>query len=142
MEIPVQLVHPDAKLPVRGTPFSAGLDLFACEDCTIPPQTDKPILIDTGICMAIPENHVGQIWGRSSMECKYGIFKYAGVIDSDYRGNIKVALINNTPSKFHIKTGDKIAQILIMPVNLALTHQVDELPTTDRGSKGFGSTGK
>lgn len=139
----VKKLHPAAKLPTRGTPFAAGLDLYALEDVEMTRNSGKPICIGTGIAVEIPPGYVGEIWGRSSLECKMGLERCAGVIDSDYRGEIKVAIkLPGDVYPFDIPAGDRIAQLLIKPVVLCDVVEVEELSKTERGSGGFGSTGK
>lgn len=136
MALYVKKLVPEAKLPVRGTKYSAGLDLFSVEDILL--ENNKTKLISTGLSMSIPEGYVGQIWGRSSLECK-GVQRMAGIIDSDYRGEVKVALRGDN---YQINSGDKIAQIIIIPIYVNEAFEVDSLDITDRGAGGFGSTGK
>uniref|UniRef100_A0A6C0JT01 dUTP diphosphatase n=1 Tax=viral metagenome TaxID=1070528 RepID=A0A6C0JT01_9ZZZZ len=126
-----------AILPVRGTTFSAGLDLFALEDTVV---NEIQSIVKTGVKMAIPEGYVGLIWSRSSMAYKNGVFTEAGVIDSDYRANIGVVMFCNKGT-YQIRKGDKIAQILIQPVSSMNCIQVEQLANTER-TGGFGSTGK
>ena len=128
-----------ATAPSKGHPHDAGWDLYADEDTTLWPEETK--LISTGIAMSLPKHHVGLIWDRSSMGVK-GIHRHAGVIDSGYRGEVKVCLHNTTTTMYHIKKGERIAQLLIQETPLFRLHEVDELDSTDRGSDGFGSTGK
>ena len=126
-----------ARLPTRGTPGSAGLDLYADEAVRIEPGQRR--LISTGISVAIPPHFVGLIWPRSGLACK-GITTDAGVIDADYRGEVKVLLVNLNDSPWDISPGMRIGQLLIQPVFPHIT-EVDELPDTERGASGFGSTG-
>lgn len=141
--IQVKKLYPDAVLPTRGTPDSAGLDLYALDDVIIERECGFPTMIQTGIAMAIPPGYVGQIWGRSSLECKFGLERYAGIIDSDYRGEIKIAFKAPPESApLIINKGDRVAQLLIMPVLLSNTEEVVDLEKTQRGEGGFGSTGK
>lgn len=130
-------LQPGAKLPERGTPYAAGLDLFALSDCLV---TTSPTLVETGVSMEIPPGYVGQIWSRSSMAYKNSVFREAGIIDSDYRNTIKVLLYSQRD--YQIKAGDKIAQILIMPISTLNCKVVDSLSATVRDQGGFGSTGK
>ena len=129
-----------AKVPVRGSDGSAGYDLYSMEDFKI--CSEKQTLISTGIKMKIPKNHVGFIKSRSSLSYKHGLCVEAGVIDSDYRGEIKVLLHNYGKETYKGKKGDKIAQIVIMPCLMIKTKVVKSLDETKRGNKGFGSTGK
>jgi len=137
MSIPTVLSE-GACLPTRGTPFSAGLDLYALEDTLV---TEKQCLVKTGVSMAIPAGYVGLVWSRSSMALKNGVFTEAGVIDSDFRGNICVVMFSNK-GEYQIKKGERIAQLLIQPVSSMNPKQVDKLPETQRSDGGFGSTGK
>ena len=99
------------------------------------------MLVSTGIAMAIPKGYAGLIWDRSSMGVK-GIHRHAGVIDSGYRGEVKVCLHNTTNESYDIELGDRVAQILIQKIPLFRIQEVEELDSTKRGSGGFGSTGK
>ena len=131
-------------LPVRATPGSAGLDLSACisEPITLEPGCRK--LIPTGLAAAIPQGAAGMIYARSSLGTKHGIAlsNGVGVIDSDYRGELKVGLTNLSDEPYTIQPGDRIAQLMVVPVGQAAVHELEELPPTDRGAGGFGSTGK
>lgn len=130
------LLEEGAILPSRGTEFSAGLDLYALEDTVI---NHGSTLVRTGVHMSIPVNHVGMIKSRSSMAMK-NLYTEAGIIDSDYCGEIKVLMYSNN-QEFSVKKGDKIAQLLIIPVNMQPCFQVKSLQNTVRGTGGFGSTG-
>jgi len=133
-----------AKLPSYKTYGSSGMDLMACidEPVTIKPNESK--LIPTGISIAIPKNTEVQIRPRSGLAAKYGIsvLNTPGTIDSDYRGEIKVILFNHGKKEFLVNNGDRIAQMVLMPVLKAEFEEVIDLPETIRGSGGFGSTGK
>jgi len=126
-------------VPTKGHPSDAGWDLYADEDTQLWPEETK--LISTGIAMSLPKGFVGLIWDRSSMGVK-GIHRHAGVIDSGYRGEVKVCLHNTTSELYQIKSGDRIAQLLIQEAPIFRLHEVKELDSTERGSGGFGSTGK
>ena len=130
----------NAKAPTKGTENSAGYDLYACCNSLIYPQ--ERILVKTGICIEVPEGYYGRIAPRSGMALKYGIDVMAGVIDSDYRGEIGVLLYNtdrNIP--FHIKIGDRIAQLIIEKYFNFDIKVVETISTSERGDGGFGSTG-
>lgn len=131
-------VQPGAKLPKRAHPTDAGADLFSYEYLEIYPGEQK--LVDTGIAIKIPEGYGGFIYNRSS-QGKNGITipHSVGVIDSDYRGNLKVLLKNIGEDPYKIEVGDRIAQLVIMPV--LLTEFTDIWNDTARGTGGFGSTG-
>ena len=118
----------------------AGADLIASQKMLIPPR-DR-LLVTTGIRLEIPEGHVGLIWPRSGLAVKKGIDCGAGVIDSHYRGEVKVLLFNHSDSEFQIEQGDRIAQLLIQKVERVEFLPADQLSETTRGQMGFGSTGK
>lgn len=132
-------VDDPAFLPCRAHRTDAGADLKSTEDVDIYPAETK--LIDTGVAVKIPEGYGGFVFNRSS-QGKHGIIltNSVGVIDSDYRGNIKVALKNISDNPYKIRRGDRIAQLVIMPVMLA--EFVDAWNDTERGTGGFGSTGR
>ena len=133
------MVQPGAQLPKRAHDSDAGADLFACENHEIYPGEQK--LVDTGIAIKIPEGYGGFIFNRSS-QGKNGITipHSVGVIDSDYRGNLKVLLKNIGEDPYKISAGDRIAQLVIMPVLLAKFKDIWN--DTKRGTGGFGSTGQ
>ncbi len=132
-------VSGNGKLPIYSTDGSAGADLFSNEDMVLSPGERR--LISTGIKLEIPEGFVGLIWPRSGIAVRNGIDTMAGVIDSDYRGEVKVLLINHGNAPFKIEKGFKIAQLLIQRVENAHFEMKDSLSKTERGSGGFGSTG-
>ena len=133
------LTHPNARLPVRGTPHSAGLDVFAAEDTTIGPWSRQ--LVSLGLSMAFRSELYVRVAPRSSLAMK-GIDVAAGVIDSDYRGDVKVLLVNNSPEPFYVTQGAKIAQLIPTWIDQTKPVQVDSLDETQRGAGGFGSTGQ
>ncbi len=137
--IPVLKLQEDAVLPHKDD-GDAGWDLHSTEDIKCPSQ--DAVLVSTGIAMEIPENHVGLLWDRSGMASKKKFHRMAGVIDSSYRGEIKVLLQNNSHFTQYIAAGDKIAQILIQEVPEFEMKEVKELNETKRGDGGFGSTGE
>lgn len=121
----------------------AGADLTSVEGVQIAPG--HRALVGTGLAVAIPNGFVGLIWPRSGLAARHGIDVLAGVIDSGYRGEVKVALLNTGTEPFTIRPGDRVAQLLIQPVVEATFTQVarlDDLPAAPRGSAGFGSTGR
>ncbi|MBO6303315.1 MAG: dUTP diphosphatase [Ruminiclostridium sp.] len=145
MNIDIKKTRPMARLPMRATDGSAGADLYACieEDIVIKPGERK--LIPTGIAIGIPYGGCGAfIFPRSSVSSKFGISlaNCVGVVDSDYRGEIMVPLINHSSEPYTVKNGDRIAQMVIMPVILPDYIVCDELDETPRGKGGFGSTGR
>lgn len=162
MQIPTKKLTETAILPTKAHIGDAGFDLYADENVLIHGtilksgfynrkigtkkdqvntcEIEKKV-ISTGIAMAIPEGYVGLIWDRSGLSTKCGLHRLAGVIDSTYRGEIKVCLINLSTENYLIQKGDKIAQLLIQPVPMCSLVEVDDLDETSRGDQGFGSSG-
>jgi len=138
--IPFKLMTDNAIMPTRATEHAAGLDLYSSESNMLFPR--ERAIVGTGIAVAIPRGFVGLIWPRSGLAVRSGIDVLAGVIDADYRGEVRVALINHGSMEFHVNEGDRIAQLVIQPVAMLEPTQVDDLPPTARGADGFGSTGK
>ena len=142
MRIAVKRLNDLAKLPTRGSDKAAGYDLYSAEDeITIAPQ--GTVMIGTGLAMAIPETKFGAIFARSGLAAKQGLrpANCVGIIDSDYRGEIKVALHNDSNEFQIIPAGSRIAQLVIMDFNSVYFNEVNELDATNRGEGGFGSTG-
>lgn len=127
------------KTPFKKYPDDAGHDLHSAEDVIIPAKSS--VIINTGICVEIPHNHVGLLWSRSGLSVKNRLEVGAGCIDETYRGEIKVHIYNYGDVDFKVNKNDRICQILFIPINLASMEEVEELPTTDRGEGGLGSTG-
>lgn len=141
MEIKVQKLSKYSRLPSKASESDAGWDLYASEEAVLEPGERQ--LIGTGIALAIPEGYVGLIWDRSGIATKKGVHRFAGVIDSGYRGEIKVCLWNSSLDNFYIiNKDDRIAQILFQPVPHFVLLEVDTLDITNRGEGGFGSTGR
>lgn len=134
-------LRPEAKLPTRGSSYAAGLDLSAVESVTIPPGGHA--MVSTGLAIELPEHHEGQVRSRSGLAAKNGVFvlNSPGTIDQDYRGEVKVILANNGHVPFSVNAGDRIAQLVIAPVTYAKVEEVIDLSDSDRGEKGFGSSG-
>ena len=132
----------DLPLPAYATSGSAGLDLRSAESLTLKPGARA--LVPTGIAIALPDNFEAQVRPRSGLAVKHGVtvLNSPGTIDSDYRGEIKVPLINHGQEDFIINRGDRIAQMVIAPVSMATLIEVESLDETDRGTGGFGSSGK
>ena len=128
----------DATIPTRQTDGSAGFDLCSIENVEI--QAGDWMRIRTGISLSIPEKHVGLIKPRSGLAVNYGLDVLAGVIDSDYRGELIVVLINFDNSPYYVSTGDRIAQLIVTPI-VTDSIVVNWMDDTERGSNGFGSTG-
>jgi dUTP pyrophosphatase len=129
----------DAKIPLRSTAGAAGFSVFSNGYYTIKPNVR--CLLDTGIAMQLPNGYWGELKPRSGLAAKHGLDVLAGVIDSDYIGEIKVSLINLGEHDVEIKKGDRIAQLIIQQY-ASDWMEVSEFDDTDRGSGGFGSTGK
>lgn len=144
-EIRVRVVRQtDNALPAYETPDSAGLDLRANLDEPVVLGPGRRALVPTGLRLEIPAGYEGQVRPRSGLALKQGItvLNSPGTIDADYRGDVGVILINLSDEEQHIEPGDRIAQLVFAPVTQARWEQVDELGESDRGSGGFGSTGK
>ncbi len=139
MKLKVKKIQVDAKVPHYSHKGDAGLDLFSSVDSVLNKGEVKAV--PTGIQVAIPEGHVGLIWDKSGISLK-GVHRLAGVIDSGYRGEVRVVMANLGEKLFVVKRGMKIAQLLIQPVMDVEVVEVDELEETSRGQNGFGSTGK
>ena len=143
--VKVKKLNPKAMLPKYGTEWSAGADLFAClneESVTINPN--ETVFIHTGIAVQIPTHLVGLVYARSGLACKRGLApaNKVGVIDSDYRGEIMVAMHNHSTASQTIADGERIAQIVFSPYVMANLEESETLDDTVRGAGGFGSTGK
>jgi dUTP pyrophosphatase len=137
----VKLLDFNAQLPTKGSFHSAGYDLYSSCNSLIYPQ--QRMLVQTGISVEIPEGYYGRIAPRSGLALKYGIDVMAGVIDSDYRGEIGVILYNTDKEiPFHIKIGDRICQLIIERYYNFGIQQVENLEDSQRRDGGFGSTGK
>ena len=142
-KIDFKKLHKNAHIPTYGTEYAAGADLYACLEQPVCVAAGTTEFIPTGIAMSIPEGLVGLIYARSGMACKKGVApaNKVGVIDSDYRGEIIVALHNHSDAAVTIEPGDRVAQIVLAPYITAAFNEVQELSDTVRGDGGFGSTG-
>ena len=141
----IKKVKENAKVPHRATSGSAGLDLCACIDEPVALEGGDTAVIPTGIAIALPSADYGAfVFPRSGIAVKHGIglLNSVGVIDSDYRGEIMVGVINQVKEAYTIQPGERIAQMVIMPVSMMPVEVVAELDDTARGAGGFGSTGK
>jgi len=132
----------DALLPTRGSAEAAGWDLYAVEVATIAPH--ETVLVDTGIIVEIPQGYFGGLYARSGLALRQGLrpANCVGIIDSDYRDSIKVAIHNDSNVERVIAIGDRIAQLVVTPYYDDFLEEVEELTSTERGQGGFGSTGK
>jgi dUTP pyrophosphatase len=127
-------------IPVYSHPGDAGADLRASVDAMVPARGKQ--LISTGIRLKLPSGHVGLIWPRSGLAVKHSLDCGAGVIDSEYRGEIKVLLFNHSDQDYTLKKGDRVAQLIVQKFEKVDFVPVDALEETARGGNGFGSTGK
>ena len=139
MNFKIKLLSHHAKVPTKHTTQSAGYDLYSAKEYFVYPQ-DK-VLIDTDIAISLPIGTYGRIAPRSSVASKYFTDIGAGVIDSDYRGPIKILLFNHSKEQLHIKLGDKIAQLIIEKCYHLDYELVDDLENSERNENGFGSSG-
>ena len=142
--VPVKLLDPRAKLPAYGSADAAGADLYALTHGPVEIAPGGTALIRTGIAVAIPQGYVGLVFARSGLATKQGLApaNKVGVIDADYRGEVMVFLHNHGSHPQTIEDGERIAQLVITPCLTAQFQVVDELDETQRGSGGFGSTGR
>ena len=144
MQVNIKKLSPDAKIPSYGSAEAAGADLYALTEKCVIIESGQTRLIHTGIAMEIPRGYVGLIYARSGLATKKGLApaNKVGVIDSDYRGEIMVALYNHSDTAQTVENGERIAQIVLTPYLSASFLEVDSLSDTERGEGGFGSTGK
>ena len=142
--IRVKILRPGATLPAYGTAEEAGADLTACLEAPVTIEAGSTAFIPTGIALEVPVGCAGLVYARSGMACKQGLApaNKVGVIDSDYRGEIMVALHNHSGSARSIEPGQRIAQLLITPVLTPAYEEAATLSDTARDAGGFGSTGK
>ncbi len=141
MTVQFKRIHPDAVLPAYAHEGDAGMDLRSVEDLVLPPG--KRSLIRTGLVMALPAGYEAQVRPRSGLALKHGVtvLNSPGTIDAGYRGEVGVILANHGEAPFEIKSGDRIAQLVIASVVSATVVEVAELAASERGEGGFGSTG-
>ncbi len=140
MQLKIEKIKPEAKLPNYAHIGDAGMDLFACEEVALAPGERR--LVPIGIKLEIPEGFVGLVWDKSGLATNHGLSTIAGVIDSGYRGELKVALINLSQETYTFAIGDKVAQLLIQPVSQCDIVETEIEAGTSRSEGGFGSTGK
>lgn len=142
-KVNIKKVKENAIIPIYSTPYAAGADLYACMDNSVMIKAHTTEFIHTGIALEIPDGFAGLVFARSGLACKKGLApaNKVGVIDSDYRGEILVALHNHSDHDLFIESGERIAQLVITPYLTADFTEVDELDETGRGEDGFGSTG-
>ena len=141
IELPIRRLREDAVLPERAYPGDAGLDLAACERHELGPG--ERASVGTGLAVAIPEGYAGFVQPRSGLAARHGItiVNTPGLVDSGYRGELRVILLNTDPVEtFVAEAGDRVAQLVVLPVPALELVEVDELPPSERGARGFGSS--
>jgi dUTP pyrophosphatase len=142
-ELPVKRLHDGATVPTRAYEGDAGLDLAACERVELGPG--ERASVGTGLTVAIPDGHAGFVQPRSGLAARHGItiLNTPGLIDAGYRGELKVVLLNtDRDERFVVEPGMRIAQLVVVPVALPKPKEVSELPDSERGEKGFGSSAR
>lgn len=139
MQLKFKKLHPNAKIPSYAYAGDAGLDLYVSEDLVL--KKDERKSIPLGIAVEIPEGYVGILFDKSGLSHKHGLKSYGGIIDSGYRGEIHVGMMNLSDKDYEFEAGDKIIQILIMPVLKAEVVECEELSDSGRGEGAFGSSG-
>ena len=144
MKVPFIKLHPNAVMPTYGSASAAGADLYALAEEEILIPAGKTVFVSTGIAMEIPEGFVGLVFARSSMGAKRNLApaNKVGVIDSDYRGEIRVVLHNHGDTDQVVLPGERVAQLVIVPYLTAEFEERTSLSGTERGEGGFGSTGR
>ncbi|MBQ4381703.1 MAG: dUTP diphosphatase [Oscillospiraceae bacterium] len=144
LTVKIRKLHPGAVLPRRSTASAAGADLCALLEEPLTVYPGETVFVHTGLSCEIPEGYGGFVFARSGLASKQGLApaNKVGVIDSDYRGEIMVALHNHAPLPVNVENGQRIAQLVIMPVAMAEYVEEEALSETERGAGGFGSTGK
>ena len=143
MEINIKKLNDSAKLPTYGSEYAAGADLYACLDAEVAIAPHQTVVIPTGIALELPVGYAGLIYARSGLATKKGLApaNKVGVVDCDYRGEVKVALHNHGEVAQTVAPFERVAQLVITPYITAKFMQVEELSSTVRGAGGFGSTG-
>lgn len=136
----IKKLKPEAKLPSYAHPGDAGLDLCAAEVALIPAHTRAEI--STGLAFEIPDGYVGLVWDKSGLAFKKGLTTMSGVLDAGYRGELKLLVYNTTDQDYSFNVGEKVAQLLIQPIERPEIAEADSLSETSRGEGGFGSTGR
>ena len=144
VKVNIKKLNENAAIPTYGSQFSAGADLYACNEEPIVIKPHQTVLVKTGIALEIPEGYAGLIYARSGIATKRGLApaNKVGVVDSDYRGEVMVALHNHSSIVQEIEPNERIAQLVVTPFLKVDFCETDELTDTVRGEGGFGSTGK
>lgn len=144
IQVKIKKLNKNAKTPTYGTEFAAGADLYALLEEPVEIKPNETKFISTGISFEIPSGTVALIFARSGLSCKQGLApaNKVGVVDSDYRGEVMVALHNHSTEVRVVENGDRVAQVMFAPYLKGEFEEVDDLEKSSRGEKGFGSTGK
>jgi dUTP pyrophosphatase len=140
-ELLVRRLHPDAQMPVGAYDGDAGLDLASIEEAVLGPGERRTVA--TGLAVAIPDGHAGFVQPRSGLALRHGItvVNSPGLIDAGYRGELKVVLLNTDPAEpFHVRPGDRIAQLVVLALPQVTVTEADDLPPSQRAERGFGSS--
>lgn len=140
MKLKIKKLNPEAKLPCYAKSGDAGMDIFVAEDVTVNPG--QSIGIKSGLAFEVPEGYVGLLWDKSGLSIKHGIKILGGVLDSGFRGEVIVGVINLGKESYTFEKGHKLTQMLIQPVERVEIEEVEILSESERGSGGLGSTGK
>jgi dUTP pyrophosphatase len=140
VKIKIKRLREDAILPRYAHFGDAGMDVFSCENLIIPAKERR--IVSTGIAAEFPSGYVALVWDKSGLASNFGLKTLGGVIDSSYRGEYKIIILNTSSEDYEVKKGEKIAQILIQPVESCEIEEVTELEESSRGEGRFGSTGK
>ena len=140
IDVPVRRLRPDARIPDQAYNGDAGLDLSACEHVVLPPG--ERAVVTTGLAVEIPDGYAGFVQPRSGLAARHGvgIVNSPGLIDSGYRGEIRVILLNTGRDAFSVEPGMRVAQLVVVPVATVRLVEVDELTSSERGMRGFGSS--
>lgn len=140
MQLKIKKIHPQVKIPSYAHSGDAGFDLFIPEEVTI--QPGERLSIPLGLALEIPDGHAGLLLDKSGLSHKHGLKSFGGVIDAGYRGEVHAGIMNLGTLPYTLNAGDKIIQMLIMPVIRVDIQEVEELSQSDRGAGAFGSSGK
>ena len=140
MDLKIKKLNSEAKLPTKHHESDAGLDFYCVEEVVV--KSGEQAVVKTGVSIEVPFGYTGLIWDKSGISIKHGIKTLGGVIDSGYRGEILIGVINHSKEDYIFEKGNKIAQMLIQKIEDVNIKEVEELSVADRGEKGFGSTGK
>lgn len=143
VNVKIKKLNPNAIIPTYGSEYAAGADLYACLDKAIVIKKNETVFVPTGLSMEIPEGLMGLLFARSGLASKKGLApaNKVGVVDSDYRGEVIVALHNHSKENYELQPGERIAQMVFTPYFMGVFKE-EELSSTKRGTGGFGSTGK